>query len=124
VVDELSPQLVSVIEQFAESVGVEARPAPDGSYSFLCSHSGLLTMTASERSDRLIVSLSRKEDARRPTDLERHFLTAGYDAEIRKFLHSCIDDDGAPVCAFAYDERELDLPTLDAAVQRLIEAMD
>jgi hypothetical protein len=56
--------------------------------------------------------------------LEQHLQKAGLDAATRRFLHSGIDDDDAPLCAFEYDERELDLPTLDAAIRRLIEVME
>ena len=120
----LSQRVVQVIESFAASMGLPARPAADGSYSFVFSRSGALSLTGSEDGERLLVSLAR--DPLRPdADLEwRLFSRAGFDLATQRFLHSGMSSDGSLFHVMELAEDDVDLPSLDAALRRLMEAFE
>jgi hypothetical protein len=119
-----SPRIRGIVEAFAASLGLTARAEADGSYSFVLSRSGILSFTPSGAGERLLVSLSRGEAGPRTENEWRLIHRAGFDAIVNKCLHCGLDEADNMVHAFEFGESELDLPTLDLAVQRLIEAQE
>lgn len=118
----LSPRVVQVVEAFAASMGLPARPSADGSFNFEFSRSGDLSLTGSEDGEHLLVSLARNPERRDP-DLEQRVLSrAGFDPTTQSFLHSAMDSDGALFHVVEIAANDIDLPTLDAALRRLMEA--
>jgi type III secretion system chaperone SycN len=118
----LSQRVVQIIESFAASMGLPARAAADGSFSFVFSRSGTLSLTSSEEGDRLLVSLAR-DPVRSDSDLEwRLLLQAGLDPATQTFLHSGMSPDGGLFHVMEFAEDDVDLPALDAVLRRLMEA--
>ena len=119
-----SARITSAVEAFVESMGLSAQPADGGSYSFRLSRSGLLSFTPSDSGDRLIVSLAGAPSAPEAPAQWELLRRAGFDAACNRFLHACMAPDGSLINAFEFGEHELDLPVLDFAVRRLIEAQE
>lgn len=111
-------------ETFAESLGVPARAAPDGSIGFRFLQSGTLSLTPTSAPDRVVMSL-----AWRPADptaaAERRLLDrAGADPITGEAIHTGMAPDGSFVCAFALDPGRLDLPTFDERLRMLLALRD
>jgi type III secretion system chaperone SycN len=112
------------VEDFAINVGLDATPAPDGSYGFELSRSGTLSLTPSDSSDRIIISLARVP-YRSDISTERKVLElAGLDLTTTTFVHSGLAQDGNLVLSIDVEEGLFDLATLDASLRRLIELHD
>ena len=77
------------VEDFATNVGLDATPAPDGSYGFELSRSGTLSLMPSDSGDRIIISLARVP-YRSDIATERRVLElAGLDQTTSMFVHRC-----------------------------------
>ena len=85
------------VEDFATNVGLDATPAPDGSYGFELSRSGILSLMPSDNGDRIIVSLTRVP-YRSDFSTERKILDlAGLDPTTTTFVHGGLAEDGSIV---------------------------
>lgn len=117
-----SLQAERLIESFAANLGLAARPASDGSYSFVFEQSGTLTFTPSTDGERLFLSLSGKPDRIREDHLERLLSVAGPDISTERFLSAGLTSDNTAIFAVSLEETELNLPTLETCLQQLMEA--
>jgi type III secretion system chaperone SycN len=117
-----TPQITQAIEGFAANLGVPARPARDGSYSFRFERSGTLTLTASEDGARALLSLATAP-LRVSEDLEWRILSlAGPDVTTGRFLSAGLARDGSAMFAVGVDEEEMSLPALETCLQQLMQA--
>lgn len=120
----LNSSSLYAIEQFSGSIGLPARPARDGSISFVFERSGTLSMTPSADGSRVLVSLARKP-VRPDSAVERRALQkAGIDPTSSQFLHAGIANDGTIVLIMSLGENEFDLPALESCFERLVQAHD
>lgn len=120
----LNSTTLYAIEQFASTLGLPARPARDGSISFVFERAGTLSMTPSADSSRVLMSLARKP-VRPDSSVERRALQkAGIDPTSSRFLHAGLASDGTIVMAESFGENELDLPALEGCFARLVQAQD
>ena len=112
------------IEQFSSSIGLPARPARDGSFTFVFERSGTLSLTPSADSSRVLLSLARMP-LRADNAIERRALQkAGIDPTTSRLVHAGLAADGSIVLAVGFGENELDLPALESCFQELVRAHD
>jgi type III secretion system chaperone SycN len=112
------------VEAFAASLGLPARPARDGSFTFVFERSGTLSLTPAEDGAQALVSLARRP-ARSDSNLERRALArAGLDPATNRYLHAGLAGDGSVVFAIGIDDTALDLPTLESCLRELNAAHD
>lgn len=117
-----SPRAIQTIESFASSLDLPARPASDGSYSFVFQRSGTLTFTPSSEGNRVLASLSRMP-SRLNEGVERTIMgLAGPDITTQRCLSVGLGRDGSVICAVAIDDEELDLPSVESCLQQLLTA--
>lgn len=117
-----SPQAVQAVESFAANLGLPARPAADGSYSFRFERSGTLTLTSAEDGVRTLVSLAT-HPLRMNEDLEaRILLLAGPDRTTGRMMSAGVTKDGGAMFAVSVDDGEMSLPTLETCLQQLMTA--
>lgn len=117
-----SPPALQVLQAFAASLDLPAKPARDGSYSFVFQRSGTLTLTASRDGARVLASLSRMVP-RINEDVERRILAlAGPDVTTQRLLSAGIGRDGSVIVAVSIDDDELSLPVLETSIQQLMAA--
>jgi hypothetical protein len=122
--NQLAPSVVETIERFGNDIGVDARPGPDGAYTFLFSHWGALSIASSEDGAGALVTLARQPQ--RPDAGADHRLLelAGRDPTTQEFLHVGLAPDGSYVCAAMIDQRRFDLVALNEALERLVRAFE
>ena len=117
-----SPQAVQAIESFAGNLGVPARAAADGSYSFRFERSGTLTLTSASDGVRTLVSLATAPLRLNP-DVEYRVLSlAGPDATTGRLLSAGVTNEGAAMFAVSIDDGEMSLPMLETCLQQLMAA--
>ena len=119
-----SPRIIGAVDAFSESLGLTPQPASDGSVSFVLSRSGILSFTPSEDGEHLLVSLAQNLEGPQAENEWRFFARAGFDPVMNKFLHSGLSTDESLVHVIEFSEKEVDLPTLSLAAQRLIEVSE
>lgn len=110
----------AAIESFAASMGVPANPARDGSYSFVFARSGALSLTPAE--GRTLISLTIADAGRERSALKRALSSAGYDPTTNRFLHVGLTRDDSVVFSIAVEDVEMDVPTIEGCLQRLMAA--
>lgn len=110
------------IERFAAQLGIEARPASDGSYSFRFDRSGDLSFTPSRSGRHVVVNLQCEKPGLDRTSQYRALQMAGPDASTGRFLHVGMLGETGIVLAVVLDESELDLPLIETSIQALLTA--
>jgi hypothetical protein len=121
---EFSSMARSVVESFAANLGLDARPASDGSYSFVFARSGTVTLTPTADGRRAVISVARRPQ-RLDADGELRFLgLAGLDPTTSRPIHCGIAPDGSLVVAASLPEGQFDLPRLDSCLQSLFALQD
>jgi len=121
---QFSSLTLQTIENFAASMNLSAVPAPDQSFTFEFSRTGSLSLMSADDGRRVLVSLARLP-IRADAEMElRFFQKAGFDPNMRKFIHAGLAPDGNFICVLSFDEAELDLPSLDRAISRLAAVHD
>lgn len=116
----LSTASRETIAAFAAQLGLPLPVSPDGSYSFAFRQSGLVTFTAAEGSERVVMSLARRVQLGDAGE-ERLLQLAGPDPATGQLLHTGVTRDGSAVFAVSLDEG-FDLPAVEAGLQRLLTA--
>lgn len=117
---ELPFQARSAVEAFASMIGLEARPARDGSVSFLFRQLGTLSVTPTSDSDRILMSFDWMP-SRTSADLQwRLFARAGADPTTGEAIHTGMAPDGSFICALSVEAGRLDLPSFDERLRTLI----
>lgn len=117
-----SNQAMEAIRALAESMGLPAHPAIDGSFSFAFERSGTLTLTSATSGERTIVSLHAPLDRLDQATEEQLFSLAGPDASTGRFLSAGLTADGSALFAVSLDDEEMSLPALEVAMQQLFAA--
>ncbi|WAJ30494.1 hypothetical protein [Antarcticirhabdus aurantiaca] len=118
----ISSRAIQTINAFAASMGVEAAPAADGSYSFVFQRSGTLTLTAASEPGRVLVSL-----AARPQQLDERLegeliQLAGPDPSTGRLLSVGVGRGGHVIFAVGLDDDEMDLPAIETCLRQLMAA--
>lgn len=112
------------IETFAARTGVAAVAAQDGSYSFAFERSGILSFIPSEDGRRLILCMIRKPPYPDPARELRALALAGDDRQTGLTLLAGATAEGALALSFVLHDDEIDVPTVLACIDRLIDAQD
>ena len=112
-----SPGDLDTIASFAADLGLPARPARDGSFSFVFADSGTLALTPSD--DGPHVSLSRRPDRVDARMLRAALGQAGRDPAHGRIVHVGLASDDSLLMSIRLDPNELSLPVLDDCLQRL-----
>jgi hypothetical protein len=120
---QFSPQALTTVEGFCESLELPAFPARDGSYSFVFQRSGMLTITPA-RDGRAIVSLARRPERADGPMLKRFFLAAGIDPTTNLALHAGLSKDGSLIYSVDFAVDDFTVPALHACLRNLIAAHD
>src|SRR5437588_289428 len=115
-----SAMTVQTVEAFAESLGLSAVPASDGSFNFIFARSGTLSLTPSADGRRILVSLARMPHLTHAANEIRLLERAGLDSTTSTFVHAGLAPDGSHVLAIEIDELRFDLPTLETSLKTLI----
>ena len=102
-------------------MNLSAKPAADGSYTFVFSSSGTLSLTSSDDGNRLLVCLSRNPGRSYPELEWQVFSSAGLDASTQSFVHSAMSSDGDLFHVVEIEETDVELTALDSALRRLID---
>ena len=119
-----STHALRAIDAFAASMDLPARPARDGSFTFVFERSGTLSLTPAEDGAQALVSLARMP-ARTDGALQRRALArAGLNPMTNRYLHAGMAGDGSLVFAIGLDDGVLDLPTLEGCLRELNAAHD
>ena len=108
-----------VFQGFSEQLGLPLRPAADGSFSFVFSTMGTLTLTPTQDESRLLVSLKRhiaRVDAKLLTRALAH---GGLDPATNRIAHVGLSADDHIHVTVEVADHDFDLPTLDACIQHL-----
>jgi len=116
----LSAASRDTIAAFAGQLGLPLPASPDGSYSFAFQQSGLVTFTAADGSDRVVMSLARPIGTSEASE-ERLLQLAGPDRTTGRFLHAGLARDGSALLAVSLD-RNFGLPAVEEALQQLLAA--
>ena len=109
----------STVESFASNLGLDARPAADGSYNFVFERLGTLSIMPTDREAGALIALTRAPRSN-SADYERKLLAAGgIDPDTNELIYSAITEDGSHVFAVDFDEARWSLPELDGTLGRL-----
>ncbi|WP_378941118.1 hypothetical protein [Mesorhizobium sp. ANAO-SY3R2] len=117
-----SRQTVSTIDEFAASMNVVARPAVDGSYSFVFERSGTLTFTSSPSGDATLLSLHVPLRALNEDMELRLVRLAGPEISTDRFLSVGVTRDGGAMLVVKIGDDEMSLPQLETCLQQLLAA--
>lgn len=108
-----------VVRDFATTMGLSAREAADGTYSFRFERGDVLTFTAGGDGTRVLISLAfQPSRADEGTEAEA-MAAARIDPTTDRLIHAGRASDGTLVLAIAAPTDQLDLPVVDAALQEL-----
>lgn len=110
------------IERFAQQLGLPARPARDGSFTFVFADRGALTMTPSRDGRRVVVSLAQRPPRVDGEVLGRALARAGLDPAIDDLVHVGLTGDDSLVFSVGVDDGACDLPMLESCLQALSSA--
>lgn len=117
-----SNQALQAIEALASSMGLAARPAADGSFSFDFERSGTLTLTSSSDGVRTLLSLLGMPGRTDEETERRLFALAGPDMTTGRFLSTGLTQEGVALFAVSINDLEMDLPMLEVCIQQLLAA--
>lgn len=112
------------IESFAERTGITPVPARDGTFSFSFERSGILSFVPADNGDKLIVFMMRTPRYPDPDREQKALAIAGEDRYTGHTLHAGVTADGAIVLSFVLDSNAIDVPTVLACIDRLVNAQD
>ncbi len=116
---QMSPGATSAVSSFAGSLGLEARPASDGSYNFIFERLGTLSIAAAEDGRTAIIALSRQPRTNAATSELSLLAQAGFSMAYNRIVHAALAADGSHVLAVEMDDTALNLPELDDALRVL-----
>lgn len=119
-----SNQALQALEGFAANLGLPARAAPDGSYSFVFEDTGLLTFTSSRDGTRTVLSLFDVPDRIDDQFALQLLELAGPDRSTGRFLSVGLPREGGIMLAVSVEDSEMGLPTLDTCLQQLMAARE
>lgn len=103
------------VARFAQGMGLTARENEDGSFSFDFAESGRLSIAATQDSQHVVVSLTRRILLEDFVPLARIASVSGHDEIGDVMVQAGLTRADQPVLAIAMPPREFDLPRLDAA---------
>ena len=103
-------------------MGLPAKAARDGSYTFIFERSGTLSLTPAEDGAQVLLSLARKADRPDAAWERRALARAGINQTTSKMLHAGLASDGSLVFALGVEDTSLDLPTLERCFDELVTA--
>lgn len=116
---ELPRGVDRVVEQFAESMGLQARQSSDGSFGFDFEKAGRLSITAPSEGEGVIVSLTRRIMLEGATARLRFAALGGYDAGTGHMVQTGMTKANQPVLAVTLSGQDVTLPALDSALAML-----
>lgn len=117
---ELPFQARAAVDAFASMIGLEARPARDGSVSFLFRQLGTLSVTPTSDSARVVMSFDWTP-SRTSADMQWRLLSrAGADPTTGESIHTGMAPDGSFICALSVETGRLDLPSFDERLRTLM----
>ncbi len=119
-----SPGERHTVEGFARQLGLDARMAADGTFSFVFQSTGTLTLTPSGDGTRTIVSLSSKVGRVDGDVLHRALRRTGQDDSRGRLLHAGLAPDESLFFMTCLGENEISLPMLEDCLQQLKAALD
>lgn len=116
----LSQRSLRVVESFAGQLGLPARAAADGSFTFVFASTGTLSVTGSRDGHRVFVSLARKPARVEAGLLARALSLAGPEPATNRLVQAGLSADESLHLSVGLDDDALDLPALDEAFQGLV----
>lgn len=120
----LSRQAIGGIDEFAASMNIVARPAADGSYSFVFQHSGTLTFTATSADDMTLLSLHVPLPFINEDMELRLMQLAGPERSTNRFLSVGITRNGEAMLVVKIGDQEMNQPQIETCLQQLFAARD
>lgn len=109
----------SVVESFAHSLGLDARPAADGSFTFVFQRLGTFSIVPMQAGRGAILTLSRMPRSNE-TKAERKLLAAGgVDGVKNQLVYSAMAEDGSHLVAVTVEDGDWSLPELDQTLLQL-----
>lgn len=115
-----SPGDLAAIAAFAAQLGVSARPARDGTFSFRFSEAGTLTLTPSADGERSCVTLARRPDRLDAAAMGAILAEAGWDPALGTLVQAGLTADGELLLTVGLARDALSLPAMEAALQALM----
>ena len=120
---QFSARSQRVVESFAANMGITAQPAPDNSYGFEFTRSGVLSIAPSQDGSRIVVFLAQDGHEVDPIFHDKFPRLAGPHLPLGLMLHAAMGENGSVVLATSIDETDFTLQLLDQTISALIDAL-